>query len=574
MPRHRNACAPSATSTTEVAPPLLVIGLDGATLDLVRPWAAAGRLAVLAALMARGAWGVLRSTLPAATFPAWTSLVTGVNPGRHGVLDFTERVPGSYRVRFVNGSYRRVPALWTRLTHAERRMAVITVPATYPPEPISGVMVSGFDSPLATAIDGSFVHPRSLYADIRHLVGRVPFADFQEATIGPGWHEAALRRLLDGIERRAALVRALLQRDTWDAVMVVFGESDTVAHHFWRFHDPSSPRHARGPFGDAIRQVYEALDAALGSIIAAAPPGAAVAVVSDHGSGGASDRVVHLNRRLAECGLLAFRPVPSHGRVAGWVRASALRLVPAGLQGALLRRTSAVAGRLEGTHRFGGIDFLRTVAYSEELDYHPSVWLNLRGREPEGIVVGAQYEATRARVAAALAEWRDDAGRPVVRRVWQREELYAGPCVEQAPDLVLELALVEGYSPSCLRSPGPGPALRRLAPEEYGGGRGRGMNGAHRREGLFLFAGDGVRPAGELPGAEIVDVLPTLLALAGLPVPIGLDGRPIAAALARVPRLEADALAEGQATPRQFEEAETRDVAARLAALGYLEPGA
>ena len=167
-------------------PRLLVIGLDGATLDLVRPWAAAGRLPVLARLMAAGAWGPLRSTIPAATFPAWTSLVTGVNPGRHGVLDFTERVPGTYRVRFVNGSYRRVPALWTRLSAAGRRVAVLTVPATYPPEPIDGVMVSGFDSPLATAIDGSFVHPRALYRDLQRAVGRVPFADFQEVTTGPG----------------------------------------------------------------------------------------------------------------------------------------------------------------------------------------------------------------------------------------------------------------------------------------------------------------------------------------------------------------------------------------------------
>src|SRR5207249_11814242 len=88
--------------------------------------------------MDAGAWGPLRSTIPAASFPAWTSLVTGVNPGRHGVLDFTERVPGTYRVRFVNGSYRRVPALWTRLSAAGRRVAVLTVPAPYPPEPGGG----------------------------------------------------------------------------------------------------------------------------------------------------------------------------------------------------------------------------------------------------------------------------------------------------------------------------------------------------------------------------------------------------------------------------------------------------
>src|SRR2546427_13144970 len=158
-------------------------------------------------------------------------------------------------------------------------------------------MVSGFDRPLAPAIDGSFVHPRALYRDIRRAVGRVPFADFQEVTTGPGWHARALARLLDGVERRTRLATWLLARERWDALMVVFGESDTVAHHFWRFHDARSPRHAPGPFASAIALVYEALDRAVGALLAAAPPDTAVAVVSDHGSGGAGDCGGDLNRR-------------------------------------------------------------------------------------------------------------------------------------------------------------------------------------------------------------------------------------------------------------------------------------
>ena len=108
--------------------PLVIVGLDGATLDLIGPWAANGTLPNLARLAARGVWGRLRSTVPPATFPAWTSLTTGVNPGRHGVLDFTERVPGTYRVRFVNARRRRATALWSRFGAAGLRTAVLTVP--------------------------------------------------------------------------------------------------------------------------------------------------------------------------------------------------------------------------------------------------------------------------------------------------------------------------------------------------------------------------------------------------------------------------------------------------------------
>jgi predicted AlkP superfamily phosphohydrolase/phosphomutase len=548
---------------------LLVIGLDGATLDLVAPWVTAGRLPVLERLMARGAWSPLRSTLPPATFPAWTSLVTGVNPGRHGILDFVERVPGTLRVRFVNGSQRRMPALWTRLSAAGRRVAVLTVPATYPPEPVNGVMVSGFDSPVTTGVDGSFVYPRSFHADLRRLVGRLPFADFQEVRTGPRWHDRALVSLLDGVERRTTLVEALLRREAWDALMVVFGESDTVAHHFWRFHDAASPRHAPGPHGDAILRVYRALDAAIGRMLAAAGD-ACVAVVSDHGSGGAGDRVVHLNRYLEQHGFLGFRP--RGGSASRAVRGLALRAVPLRLQGALVRHAPAAAGRLEGGARFGGIEWARTKAFSEELDYHPSVWINVAGRESEGIVPAARYERTRDAVASALASWRDDEGRPVVARVWRREELYRGPATERAPDLLLELAAPGGYSPSCLRSPGPGPALRRLPPAQHGAGKGSGLNGAHRRDGLLVWSGPGARAVGAQPAADIVDVLPTLLALADAPIPLGLDGTPMTSVLARPPRWEPDPLPEVGGAPQPYDEGESREIAARLASLGYLEP--
>src|SRR5262249_2400183 len=336
--------------------------------------------------MATGAWGPLRSTVPPATFPAWTSLVTGVNPGRHGVPRFVARGPGPLRVRFVSGSRRRTPALWSRLSAAGRRVAVLTVPATYPPEPVNGVMVSGFDSPVSSAIDGSFVFPRAFHAEVERLVGRVPFADFQEVRTGRRWHERAVVSLLDGVERRATLTEAVLRRERWDACMVVFGESDTIAHHFWRYHDPASPRHAPGKHGDAVARVYRALDAAVGRLIAAAGD-ATVAIVSDHGSGGAGDRAGHLNRYLASQGFLRFRA--GGGSAARAARRLALRAVPFRLQGALLRRLPGAAGRVEGGARFGGIDWARTTAFSEELDYHPSVWINLAGRDAHGTVAAA-----------------------------------------------------------------------------------------------------------------------------------------------------------------------------------------
>ena len=139
---------------------VLVIGLDGATFDLIEPWKE--ELPNLAGLMEGGAWGRLRSTVPPVTFPAWTSLATGTNPGRHGIFDFTQRVPGAYRVEFVNATFRRQPSVWRHLSKAGRRVGVMGLPAAYPPEAVNGFFISGFDSPVATGIDRSFVHPPKL----------------------------------------------------------------------------------------------------------------------------------------------------------------------------------------------------------------------------------------------------------------------------------------------------------------------------------------------------------------------------------------------------------------------------
>src|SRR5262249_40811898 len=155
-----------------------------------------------------------------------------VNPGRHGVFDFTRRDSGAYRVRFVNATFRKARTVWGLLSDAGQRVSVLGVPGTYPPEPINGYMISGFDTPVTLRADASFVHPPE-FADEVAAAGGFPFAEFQEFTLGPGWHARALSSLCDGIERKTRLAERLLARERWDCFMLLFGESDTAAHHFW-----------------------------------------------------------------------------------------------------------------------------------------------------------------------------------------------------------------------------------------------------------------------------------------------------------------------------------------------------
>jgi predicted AlkP superfamily phosphohydrolase/phosphomutase len=545
--------------------PALVLALDGATFDVVGPMADAGRLPHLARWMNEGAWSALPSVVPPVTFPAWSSFATGLHPGGHGIFDFTHKEPGAYRVRFTNASDRAGRSVFRRISDAGGRVLVLGLPATFPPEPVSGLLVSGFDAPVSTGTDARSASDPGLYRAIAARAGPWMRPDLDESARDEGFHERAVETLLSRIDRkeRFALtaLETLRERDGArpDLVMVVFSESDTVGHHYWRDHDRHSPRHdpeAGAARRDAVARVYARLDAACGAIRRAYGHDARCVVLSDHGMGGAARRIVHLNRFLEERGLLVRRPGRPVDRWARAARDAALRWLPAALAQALFRRARAAAARVESQARFGGFDWSRTRAFSEEANTLPGIWINLRGREARGCVAAADYEKLRDEVIAALEGWRlpDDGGGgtgPVVRRAWRREELYEGPFVDRAPDIVVELALDEGYGLSLVPTPWGRPgaaAVRTLPPEEWGGGRGRGMNGTHRRDGIWIDAGPG---AGETP-ADLAAVAPWLLHHMG----IERDDTPEDVA----PRSRTD-----------YSEEEDEIVARRLRALGYLE---
>ena len=157
---------------------VFMIGWDGATFDLIRPWVAEGKLPTIARLMAAGAHGQLRSTLPPMTFPAWTSFMTGMNPGKHGIYDFTRPRPGRYELEFVNGGQRRAPSFWQILSQAGRRVASISLPCTYPPEQVNGIMISGFDAPglggSGAHVDARGMHPPSCTKSFVKKLAAIP----------------------------------------------------------------------------------------------------------------------------------------------------------------------------------------------------------------------------------------------------------------------------------------------------------------------------------------------------------------------------------------------------------------
>lgn len=562
--------------------PILVLALDGASFDVIRPMVERGELPHLGAWLSDGSSAALPSTTPPVTFPAWSSFMTGLEPSEHGIFDFTQKQPGEPRLRFVNAADRRAPSIFRRISEAGGRVLVLGLPATHPPEPVEGLLVCGFDAPVSAGTDERSASDPVLYRKVAERVGPWMRPELDESARASDFHERAVETLLSRIDRKRdfALEALARMREAGGGAnpaltLVVFSESDTVGHHYFRDHEPSSPRH--DPEAPAVRRtaladVYRRLDAACGALARAIGDDVPIVVLSDHGMGTASDKIVHVNRHLADRGLLVRRGGVARNvdRLARGLRDRALAWLPATLAQAIFRRARAAAAELESRARFGGLDWSRTRAFSEEANTNPGVWINLAGRERMGCVSESDYEAVRDEVIEALLDWRLPSGGKVVAWARRREEVHPGPYGDLAPDVIFELALDAGHGLSLVPTPwtsaehvrgqsgasGHMASVRTLDPAEYAGGRGRGMNGTHRRNGIWI-----ARPAArgaalpDAPPARLSQVAPWLAEAMGLAWETGLEHT------------------SGDPDGGDFAyDAEEEDmVAERLRALGYLE---
>ena len=550
----------------------LVIGLDGLDLGVVEQFGAEC-LPNLHHVMGRGAYAALESVQPPATLPNWTTFLTGLDPGQHGVFDFTTR--RGYQVRFTAGTAREAPTVFQRLDRLGLRCACLSFPATWPPEELErGVFVSGWDAPVAFEADRSFMWPASLYDETVARFGIPTFDDVDEfRTDAPGWIDDLPNALVRRVTRKERWARWLLSRQDWDVFAVYFGESDTASHYLWAHHDPRSPRRPKRVSSDqraGLLRVYQALDETVGRLIEAAGSQTEVTLLSDHGSGGSSDKVLFLNRLLAEHGLLSFKTRSRRGGAR--LKELALRRFPPRLRDRVFRAANSwLPNQLESNVRFGAIDMENTIAFSDELNYFPGIYLNIAGREPKGTVHPNERHETILRIRAALLGVRDPwTGRPVFRDVVRREELFDGPYLERAPDLLLDLHLDDNYSynlmPSASAPPGHDP-WRILTDREKPGKKGRSLPGSHRSHGFMAIAGPAVPSVGRID-AHIADMTATLLARLGISVPSSFRGRVLWEAL--------DASDTARALPdavphKSGVRGNEAVVEARLRALGYVE---
>ncbi|KIF78146.1 hypothetical protein QR77_38825 [Streptomyces sp. 150FB] len=454
----------------------LIIGLDGMPRTLLTELAAEGVLPRIAGLLAEGVCGELRAPVPEISSTSWATFLTGTNPARHGIFGFTDLLPGEgYRVHFPNLLHLRRPALWALAAAAGRRTVCVNVPGTYPAVAMDSVLVSGFVAP-------RFEHavtPARLLPELRRL-GYELDVEIGDVVADPRGFLARAERAL---RARTDAMEHLLTQEPWELGVAIFTETDRVHHFLWRaVADPGDPLHA------AVRDFYRLVDACVGRLVDLCRPDDELFMVSDHGFGPA-DRQFYVNAWLREAGHLAA---------------------------------------LDTTEKLTGLD-ARSTAFA--LD-PARIYLHRKGRFPGGGLTDSEGESVAEEITGELLRLRSDGplvgtevdGPLLISQVLRADELYEGPLLHHAPDLLVLPA--EGVQ---LRGAWGGTGVVR--PDKM-------LTGTHTRDNALFYRRGAPAPVGsqgagpesagpENPGREtpmdMVDVAPTVLASIGVR-PLGQDG--------------------------------------------------
>ncbi len=485
---------------------ILVLGLDCAAPELLLGY---DDLANIRRLMDAGAYGRLESVVPPITVPAWMCLATSQDPGSLGVYGFRNRVNHSYGgLSIATSRSITEPAIWDQLAREGKRSIIIGLPPGYPPRRINGLSVSCFLTP--DTEKNVFTHPADLSQEIRQLVGHYPVDVQGFRTDDKAW----LRDQIFAMSRiQFQVVRHLMQTKDWDYFHFVDIGLDRIHHGFWKYHDQEHVLHEPdSPFRTTVHDYYRHLDEEIGRVLDLVNDETIVLLVSDHGAQ-RLDGGFCVNEWLVREGLLVLKSYPKE-------------VTP--------------FAKLE-------VDWEQTKVWSEG-GYYARVFLNVKGREPQGAIEPSEYEPFRNRIKAKFEATVDTQGKPLGTLVFKPEEIYH-EVRNVAPDLIVHFGGLYWRSIGGVGYPTIHILENDTGPDDCN----------HAQFGAFILAAANNPLRGELTGARLLDIAPTLLELGGYEIPAAMQGRSLVAGH-KPP-------APGEPGYADDDEAIVRD---RLSGLGYL----
>ena len=540
---------------------VLVLALDSVCWEVLLPLAEDGTMPALAAFLKGASYGVLESTIPPHTAAAWTTWLTGKDPGQHGVVDFVRFDPTQHRFRFHDSSVQRDSSILNILSKAGVSCGSIFLPRNYPPYPLeNGYIVSGFETP---NVRSHFTEPAELREDILNVSPNLHF-NFED-----DWEEdvddAAFSRNIDRAIGAVEMLESLavhFQRTRPTRVQVAYLQAtDILFHKAWKWCDPNSKQTQENPRRRAlIQKFFRRIDASINRILGLhsseskrmsgvnSNSKTLRLICSDHGHGSSEGRIF-VNNLLADWGYL--KPLAGFDKFTRKLASFSFQKQ--------VRKTR---------NKEMALDWSRTQAYMAHVGIHGYVYLNLKGREAHGIVTPQEFHSVRdALIAKFKAEVIPGTRTPLFQNVWKGEEIYARKDEFNLPDIVL--AAADGYFP---RNKLSHKSPIQVSPNAVGG--------VHRPGGVYAFSGQGVNRNGVMGRkAGIADICPTILAALGQPIPSDVTGKPMQFIFEEPPPLSVTTRAPEPATPSSsgaseqsvYSAEEQLAVEKRLSDLGYLE---
>ncbi|MDO8055449.1 MAG: alkaline phosphatase family protein [Candidatus Hermodarchaeota archaeon] len=479
-------------------PKIFLIGLDGGTFRVIKPAIAEGKLPFLKDLIETGVNGVLTSTLPPATIPAFPTIMTGLNPGKHGIFDFFVKRGRIGRVAdstLIQGS-----TLWQILSRHNRKSIAINFPLTFPPESINGIIVSGMMTPEGR----DFASPKEIMNQLDELTEGYPYKF--NTSLFESTPEQFLPKLLEMLNKRQKAARFLIQENEWDLFAILFRASDIISHHRWENQEE-------------VYSIYAKIDEIIGALLAEYPD-AYVFIFSDHGFG-PYDTNFHINLFLKSLGLLKVKrktntTTPTSKRTLrkqiipkilahfGIYRSVLRNILPGKFQSILKKRLGhSIRGYIAATNL--EVDTERSQAYFSATFTAETQSITINAKTPQ------EYRVLVNRLKQALSSLVNPITQEkVVKTILHRDEAYHGPFIESAPDLVL--LLNEGYKATKTLS---GESIFEELPK---------TQGTHEREGIFLAKGPTVKHQYQIQEIALRDLAPTILHLMNVPIPENIDG--------------------------------------------------
>ena len=456
---------------------VMVIGLDCAEPDLVfNRWLK--DLPNIRALVEGGGHGPLRSCDPPITVPAWSVMTSSKSPGTLGVYGFRNRADHSYdKHTIANSGAIKVDRVWDILSRAGKRVVLIGIPQTFPPQPVNGILVGDFLTP-DTKCD--YTYPSEFKHEIEKVVGEYILDVRQFRT---DKKDEILKDIFDMTRKRFALARHTLAREAWDFFMMVEIGVDRIHHAFWQYLDKTHRKYVPGnPYENSIFDYYKVVDQEIGELLKLADKDTTIFIVSDHGAQ-KMEGAICVNEWLIREGYLVLHEQPT---------------------------TPTPLAKLK-------VDWSKTKVWGDG-GYYSRIFLNVRGREPEGIVAPEDYESLRQEMIEKLEAIPDENGQPIGTKVHKPEDLYK---IRNgvAPDLMAYFGNLAWRAAGTVGSGAIHTFENDTGPDDAN----------HAQHGIFIVKPSGANVAGRrYEGLQIADMAPTILKEFGLPVPADMEGKAIA----------------------------------------------